>query len=116
VDDPDILPVIPPELRPMIQLMAGGLPHHLNDLYRRVVTATTGFKRLLDLGAPDVISAMKSACCRKRSIRFIDTPARQNGLSPEAAPTEVVVRHAQRQASRFRRNLLASVSTIPDGQ
>ena len=51
-----VLPVIPPELRPMIQLDGGRFAtSDLNDLYRRVVNRNNRLKRLLDLGAPDVI-------------------------------------------------------------
>ena len=52
----DVLPVIPPELRPMVQLDGGRFATtDLNDLYRRVINRNNRLKRLLDLGAPDII-------------------------------------------------------------
>lgn len=52
----DVLPVIPPELRPMVQLDGGSFAtSDLNDLYRRVINRNNRLKRLLDLGAPDII-------------------------------------------------------------
>ncbi len=51
-----VLPVIPPELRPMVQLDGGRFAtSDLNDLYRRVINRNNRLKRLLELGAPDVI-------------------------------------------------------------
>lgn len=52
----DVLPVIPPELRPMVQLEGGRFAtSDLNDLYRRVINRNNRLKRLLDLGAPTII-------------------------------------------------------------
>ena len=52
----DVVPVIPPELRPMVQLDGGRFAtSDLNDLYRRVINRNNRLKRLLDLGAPDII-------------------------------------------------------------
>ena len=52
----DVIPVIPPELRPMVQLDGGRFAtSDLNDLYRRVINRNNRLKRLLDLGAPDII-------------------------------------------------------------
>ncbi|MCK9911406.1 hypothetical protein MXD81_19800, partial [Microbacteriaceae bacterium K1510] len=51
----DVLPVIPPELRPMVQLDGGRFAtSDLNDLYRRVINRNNRLKRLLELGAPDI--------------------------------------------------------------
>ena len=51
-----VLPVIPPDLRPMVQLDGGRFAtSDLNDLYRRVINRNNRLKRLLDLGAPDII-------------------------------------------------------------
>jgi DNA-directed RNA polymerase subunit beta' len=56
VDDPRGVPVIPPELRPMVQLDGGRFAtSDLNDLYRRVINRNNRLKRLLDLGAPEII-------------------------------------------------------------
>ncbi|HBG02043.1 MAG TPA: DNA-directed RNA polymerase subunit beta', partial [Firmicutes bacterium] len=52
----DVIPVIPPELRPMVQLDGGRFAtSDLNDLYRRVINRNNRLKRLLELGAPDII-------------------------------------------------------------
>ena len=52
----DVVPVIPPEFRPMVQLDGGRFAtSDLNDLYRRVINRNNRLKRLLDLGAPDII-------------------------------------------------------------
>ncbi|HBN84656.1 MAG TPA: DNA-directed RNA polymerase subunit beta', partial [Clostridiales bacterium] len=52
----DVVPVIPPELRPMVQLDGGRFAtSDLNDLYRRVINRNNRLKRLLDLGAPSII-------------------------------------------------------------
>ena len=52
----DVVPVIPPELRPMVQLDGGRFAtSDLNDLYRRVINRNSRLKRLLDLGAPEII-------------------------------------------------------------
>ncbi|MBC8830851.1 hypothetical protein IAI13_31545, partial [Escherichia coli] len=52
----DVLPVIPPEIRPMVQLEGGRFAtSDLNDLYRRVINRNNRLKRLLDLGAPNII-------------------------------------------------------------
>ena len=62
----DVLPVIPPELRPMVQLDGGRFAtSDLNDLYRRVINRNNRLKRLLELGAPDIIVRNESACCRR---------------------------------------------------
>ena len=52
----EVLPVIPPDLRPMVQLDGGRFAtSDLNDLYRRVINRNNRLKRLLDIGAPDII-------------------------------------------------------------
>jgi len=63
----DVVPVIPPELRPMVQLDGGRFAtSDLNDLYRRVINRNNRLKRLLELKAPDIIVRNEKAkCCRK---------------------------------------------------
>ena len=59
------IPVIPPDLRPMVQLDGGRFAtSDLNDLYRRVINRNTRLKRLLELGAPEIIVNTRSACFR----------------------------------------------------
>ena len=72
----DVVPVIPPELRPMVQLDGGRFASSdLNDLYRRVINRNNRLHRLLDLRAPDIIIAMKSVCFRKPLTRLSITAA-----------------------------------------
>ena len=62
-----VLPVLPPDLRPLVPLDGGRFAtSDLNDLYRRVINRNNRLKRLLDLNAPDIIVTTKSACCRNR--------------------------------------------------
>ena len=62
----DVLPVIPPELRPMVQLDGGRFAtSDLNDLYRRVINRNNRLKRLLDLGAPSIIVQNENECYKK---------------------------------------------------
>ena len=65
-----VLPVIPPDLRPMLQLDGGRFAtSDLNDLYRRVITRNNRLKKLLELGTPAIIVQTKSVCYRKLSMR-----------------------------------------------
>ena len=79
----DAIPVIPPDLRPMVQLDGGRFAtSDLNDLYRRVINRNNRLKRLLDLGAPRSSSTTRSACCRRPSTHCSTTAA-------AAAPSRV---------------------------
>jgi DNA-directed RNA polymerase subunit beta' len=65
----DVLPVIPPELRPLVPLDGGRFAtSDLNDLYRRVINRNNRLKKLMELRAPEVIVRNESACCRKPSM------------------------------------------------
>ena len=55
------VPVIPPELRPLVPLDGGRFTSDLNDLYRRVINRNNRLKRLLDLKAPDIVKMKKNA-------------------------------------------------------
>lgn len=62
----DVLPIIPPEIRPMVQLDGGRFAtSDLNDLYRRVINRNNRLKRLLDLGAPGIIVQNENVCYKK---------------------------------------------------
>lgn len=64
----DVLPVLPPELRPMIQLDGGRFAtSDLNDLYRRVINRNNRLKKLKELGAPDIIVRNENVCFKKPS-------------------------------------------------
>jgi DNA-directed RNA polymerase beta' subunit len=67
----DVLPVIPPDLRPMVQLDGGRFAtSDLNDLYRRVINRNNRLRRLLDLGAPEIIIRNE----KKNAPRICRTP------------------------------------------
>jgi DNA-directed RNA polymerase subunit beta' len=77
-----VLPVIPPELRPMIQLDGGRFAtSDLNDLYRRVVNRNNRLKRLLDLGAPDVIVRNEKRMLQEAVDSLIDNSRRGKAVS-----------------------------------
>jgi DNA-directed RNA polymerase subunit beta' len=62
----EVLPVLPPDLRPLVPLDGGRFAtSDLNDLYRRVINRNSRLRRLLELKAPKSSRATKSACCRK---------------------------------------------------
>lgn len=66
----DAIPVIPPDLRPMVQLDGGRFAtSDLNDLYRRVINRNNRLKRLLELGAPDIIVRNEKECFKKQLMR-----------------------------------------------
>ena len=73
----DVLPVIPPELRPMVQLDGGRFAtSDLNDLYRRVINRNNRLKRLLDLGAPDIIVQNEKRMLQEAVDALIDNGRR----------------------------------------
>ena len=81
----DVLPVIPPELRPMVQLDGGRFAtSDLNDLYRRVINRNNRLKRLIQLNAPTSSCATRSGCSRRRWTPSSTTAA---GAAPSPAPT-----------------------------
>ena len=72
----EVLPVLPPDLRPLVPLDGGRFAtSDLNDLYRRVINRNNRLKRLLELKAPEIILRNESACCRKPSTRCWTTAA-----------------------------------------
>src|SRR5213080_3782664 len=83
----DVIPVIPPELRPLVPLDGGRFAtSDLNDLYRRVINRNNRLKKLMELRRRTSSSETKSACCRKRSMRCSTTDA---AAACCAAPTTV---------------------------
>ena len=73
----DVVPVIPPELRPMVQLDGGRFAtSDLNDLYRRVINRNNRLKRLLDLGAPDIIVRNEKRMLQEAVDALIDNGRR----------------------------------------
>ena len=80
----DAIPVIPPDLRPMVQLDGGRFAtSDLNDLYRRIINRNNRLKRLLELGAPDIIVRNE-----KRMLQeAVDAPHRQRTPGPSCDRT-----------------------------
>ena len=68
----DVVPVIPPELRPLVPLEGGRFAtSDLNDLYRRVIIRNNRLKRLIDIKAPEVILRNEKECCKNQLILFL---------------------------------------------
>jgi DNA-directed RNA polymerase subunit beta' len=103
-----VLPVIPPDLRPMVQLDGGRFAtSDLNDLYRRVINRNNRLKRLLELGAPDVIVRNEKRMLQEAVDSLIDnSQRRQSSVSSWAPRIKILERYAQSKKGRFRRNLL----------
>ena len=73
----DVVPVIPPDLRPMVQLDGGRFAtSDLNDLYRRVINRNNRLKRLLELGAPDIIVRNEKRMLQEAVDALIDNGRR----------------------------------------
>ena len=96
----DCVPVIPPELRPMVQLDGGRFAtSDLNDLYRRVINRNNRLKRLLDLGAPEIIVNNEKRMLQEAVDALFDNGrARPTRHRSRQSPAEVALRHAQGQA------------------
>jgi DNA-directed RNA polymerase subunit beta' len=103
-----VLPVIPPEIRPMIQLDGGRFAtSDLNDLYRRVVNRNNRLKRLLDLGAPDVIVRNEKRMLQEAVDSLIDNSRRGKAVSARGRrPLKSLSDMLKGKQGRFRRNLL----------
>lgn len=81
----DVLPVIPPEIRPMVQLDGGRFAtSDLNDLYRRVINRNNRLKRLMQLSAPDIIIRNEKRMLQEAVDALIDNGA---AVVPSPAPT-----------------------------
>ncbi len=102
------LPVIPPDLRPMVQLDGGRFAtSDLNDLYRRVINRNNRLKRLLDLGAPDVIIRNEKRMLQEAVDSLIDNSQRGKALSRRGRrELKSLSDMLKGKKGRFRRNLL----------
>jgi DNA-directed RNA polymerase subunit beta' len=103
-----VLPVIPPELRPMVQLDGGRFAtSDLNDLYRRVINRNNRLKRLLELGAPDVIVRNEKRMLQEAVDSLIDNSHRGKALSRRGRrELKSLSDMLKGKKGRFRRNLL----------
>jgi DNA-directed RNA polymerase subunit beta' len=103
-----VLPVIPPDLRPMVQLDGGRFAtSDLNDLYRRVINRNNRLKRLLELGAPDVIVRNEKRMLQEAVDSLIDNSKRGKALSRRGRrELKSLSDMLKGKKGRFRRNLL----------
>ena len=103
-----VLPVIPPDLRPMVQLDGGRFAtSDLNDLYRRVINRNNRLKRLVELGAPDVIVRNEKRMLQEAVDSLIDNSQRGKALSRRGRrELKSLSDMLKGKKGRFRRNLL----------
>ncbi|WP_442886883.1 DNA-directed RNA polymerase subunit alpha C-terminal domain-containing protein [Caldilinea sp.] len=103
-----VLPVIPPELRPMVQLDGGRFAtSDLNDLYRRVINRNNRLKRLMELGAPDVIVRNEKRMLQEAVDSLIDNGRRGRAVSRSGKrKLKSLSDLLKGKQGRFRRNLL----------
>jgi DNA-directed RNA polymerase subunit beta' len=104
----DVVPVIPPDLRPMVQLDGGRFAtSDLNDLYRRVINRNNRLKRLLDLGAPDIIVRNEKRMLQEAVDALIDNGRRGRPVTgPSNRPLKSLSDMLKGKQGRFRQNLL----------
>ncbi|MFP4200371.1 MAG: DNA-directed RNA polymerase subunit beta' [Clostridia bacterium] len=104
----EVVPVIPPELRPMVQLDGGRFAtSDLNDLYRRVINRNNRLKRLLDLGAPDIIVRNEKRMLQEAVDALIDNGRRGRPVTgPGNRPLKSLSDLLKGKQGRFRQNLL----------
>ena len=104
----DVLPVIPPEIRPMVQLDGGRFAtSDLNDLYRRVINRNNRLKRLLELGAPSIIVQNEKRMLQEAVDALIDNGRRGRPVTgPGNRPLKSLSHMLKGKQGRFRQNLL----------
>ena len=104
----DVIPVIPPDLRPMVQLDGGRFAtSDLNDLYRRVINRNNRLKKLLDLGAPDIIVRNEKRMLQEAVDALIDNGRRGRAVTgPGNRPLKSLSDMLKGKQGRFRQNLL----------
>jgi DNA-directed RNA polymerase subunit beta' len=103
-----VLPVIPPDLRPMLQLDGGRFAtSDLNDLYRRVITRNNRLKKLLELGTPTIIVQNEKRMLQEAVDALIDNGRRSKPITGAAGRTLKSLSHSLKgKQGRFRQNLL----------
>ncbi|HLS02475.1 MAG TPA: DNA-directed RNA polymerase subunit beta', partial [Beutenbergiaceae bacterium] len=104
----DCIPVIPPDLRPMVQLDGGRFAtSDLNDLYRRVINRNNRLKRLLDLGAPEIIVNNEKRMLQESVDALFDNGRRGRAVTgPGNRPLKSISDMLKGKQGRFRQNLL----------
>ncbi|MGO3838026.1 MAG: DNA-directed RNA polymerase subunit beta' [Vagococcus sp.] len=104
----DVVPIIPPDLRPMVQLEGGRFAtSDLNDLYRRVINRNNRLKRLLDLNAPGIIVQNEKRMLQEAVDALIDNGRRGRPVTgPGNRPLKSLSHMLKGKQGRFRQNLL----------
>ena len=104
----DVIPVIPPDIRPMVQLEGGRFAtSDLNDLYRRVINRNNRLKRLLDIGSPEIIVRNEKRMLQEAVDALIDNGRRGKPVTgPGNRPLKSLSDMLKGKSGRFRRNLL----------
>ncbi len=104
----EVIPVIPPDLRPMVQLDGGRFAtSDLNDLYRRVINRNNRLKRLLELSAPDIIVRNEKRMLQEAVDALIDNGRRGRAVTgPGSRPLKSLSDMLKGKQGRFRQNLL----------
>ena len=104
----DVLPVIPPELRPMIQLDGGRFAtSDLNDLYRRIINRNNRLKKLLELGAPSIIVQNEKRMLQEAVDSLLDNGRRGRSITASSnRPLKSLSSMLKGKQGRFRQNLL----------
>ena len=104
----DVIPVIPPDLRPMVQLDGGRFAtSDLNDLYRRIINRNNRLQRLLDLGAPDIIVRNEKRMLQEAVDALIDNGRRGRPVTgPGNRALKSLSDMLKGKSGRFRQNLL----------
>ena len=103
-----VIPVIPPDLRPMVQLDGGRFAtSDMNDLYRRIINRNNRLKRLLELGAPDIIVRNEKRMLQEAVDALIDNGRRGRPVTgPGNRPLKSLSDMLKGKQGRFRQNLL----------
>ncbi len=104
----DVIPVIPPDIRPMVQLDGGRFAtSDLNDLYRRVINRNNRLRRLMELGAPDIIVRNEKRMLQESVDALIDNGRRGRPVTgPNNRPLKSLSDMLKGKQGRFRQNLL----------
>ena len=104
----DVIPVIPPDIRPMVQLDGGRFAtSDLNDLYRRVINRNNRLKKLLELGAPEIIIRNEKRMLQEAVDALIDNGRRGRPVTgPNNRPLKSISDMLKGKQGRFRQNLL----------
>ena len=104
----DVIPVIPPDIRPMVQLDGGRFAtSDLNDLYRRIINRNNRLRRLLELGAPDIIVRNEKRMLQESVDSLFDNSRKSSAVKTDAnRPLKSLSDSLKGKQGRFRQNLL----------